>query len=812
MTSHLAEVAKHLEKQRHEPERVARFLMRCLFTMFAESVELLPEKLFTRALETQWSPRPATFQAGVEHLWRTMHEGGPFGAKSTLLRFGGGLFADPFALPLGADGLTLLLATARCAWSDVEPAVFGTLLERALSEKERHELGAHFTPRAYVERLVRPTVEEPVRTEWDSVRAAAHALRGNGDVDAAKEAVHAFHRELCETRVLDPACGSGNFLYVTLDILQQIEGEVLALLADLGEGPRPLLRVTPRQLLGIEVKPWAKEIAEIVLWIGYWQGHHRARGQGTLPPEPVLQDFDTIECRDAVLAWDEGRPRRAAWPKASFIVGNPPYLGARHIRATLGDDYVNALRAAYPDVPETADLVMYFWHRAAEAVENEGTRRFGLITTNSIVQAYSRRVLDDHLSRPNGVSIVFAIPDHPWALAADGAAVRVAMTVGVARNGSGGPAHLGQVTAEGPGTDAVQVALESVARIGPALTSWSPALDASRLTSNSGICYQGVVPAGDGFKMTLEEIRALGHRPDRLPRALRRYVIGRDLVQRPDPKFIIDFFGSSGDEARQEHPDLFQRLVDRVYPERLHNKRAAYREKWWWFAEPRPAMRKALAGLERFIVTPYTAKHRPFLFVPGDTLPDAMAYAIACDDAALLGVLSSKAHRVWCLATGGTLEDRPRYNSDATFLRYPFPAGSDSLQRHVRDLGEQLDVHRKARQAAHPDLTITGMYNVLEKLRTGAVLTGRDHGIHEDGKVSFLKKIHDDLDGAVFAAYGWPPDLTDEQILARLVALNAERAAEEKHGLIRWLRPDVQAAIAGAIGSLRGRRAASVSR
>jgi hypothetical protein len=205
-------------------------------------------------------------------------------------------------------------------------------------------------------------------------------------------------------------------------------------------------------------------------------------------------------------------------------------------------------------------------------------------------------------------------------------------------------------------------------------------------------------------------------------------------------------------------------------------------------------MRRALGGLRRFIATPYTAKFRPFVFVDADTLPDAMAYAIATDDGYDLGVLSSRLHVVWAFAAGGRLGvgNDPRYNSNATFLPFPFPTPTAPQAEKIRELGEALDAHRKKQQAAHPGLTITGMYNVLEKLRSGAALSPKEKTIHDDGLVSVLKTIHDDLDAAVFDAYGWPTTLTDDEILERLVALNHERAQEESRGLIRWLRPEFQ--------------------
>ncbi|HET9232930.1 MAG TPA: DNA methyltransferase, partial [Candidatus Eisenbacteria bacterium] len=427
----IAALARDLEAKGHDPERVATFLMRCLFTMFAEDVGLLPEKPFSHALENWWIPKPATFSDGVGSLWQAMDSGGNF-VTGKLLRFNGGLFSAHDAPVLTKEQLILLLMAAKSDWSQVDPSIFGTLLERALNPKERHRLGAHYTPRAYVERLIKPTIEEPLRGDWDLVRAEVRQLVEVGKVEGAQKRVLEFHHTLCRTRVLDPACGTGNFLYVTLDLFKRLESEVLALLAELGYRQIGLemekYRVTPEQFLGIEVKHWAKEIAELVLWIGYLQWQVRQPGGAMTVPQPVLRDYGNIQCRDAVLAYDreerllddkgkpvtrwdgetmkvspvtgeeipdeEARvpvyryvnPRRAEWPAADFVIGNPPYIGNWRMRQVFGDGYAESLRSIYPEVPQSSEYVLYWWHRAAEQVCSGSARRFGLITTNSISQ------------------------------------------------------------------------------------------------------------------------------------------------------------------------------------------------------------------------------------------------------------------------------------------------------------------------------------------------------------------------------------------------------------------------------------------
>ncbi len=843
IAEHIARLARALEAGGHKPEFVAQFLMRCLFTMFAEDVELIQRGLFSKMLQERWIENPALFQPEVEDLWKTMNEGGNILGVGKILRFNGGLFADPTALPLTRDQLNILGRAAASDWRDVEPAIFGTLLERALDPKERHRLGAHYTPRAYVERLVRPTIEEPLREEWEAARAEVRqimeAAKSDDDTKAmvaARKPVYAFYDKLTQTRVLDPACGSGNFLYVTLDLFKRIENEILALLHDLGDNAVFNLHgrsVTPEQFLGIEIKPWAKEIAELVLWIGYLQWQTRNRGWKTNVPEPVLRDYHNIECRDAVLAYDrvepavdgEGKPitrwdgetmkmspvtgeeipdetarvtvmryvnpRKAEWPKADYIVGNPPFIGTKRMRDALGDGYVEELRRVYSGtIEDNADFVMYWWDTAAAIVANKSAKRFGFITTNSISQSFNRRVIARHLG--DGIRICFAIPDHPWSDSETGAAVRIAMTVADSETQHTG--ILLRVVEEGEsGGDATAVVLSEprTGQISDDLQiGTSTSGSAVALRSNAALSSMGVALHGSGFivdPVTAEQYRGRG------ASAIRRYIAGKDLLQRARELYLIDFSRLSESEARNANELAFQHVIDHVLPERRVNRRDAIRTKWWRFGWERPEIRKALVALDRFIATTETSKHRVFQFVDGSVLADHSIVVIALAGGEWLASLSSRVHSVWALAAGGTLEDRPRYNKTVCFDPFPFPnSGDESLTQRMRDVGERLDAHRKRQQALHPDLTITWMYNVLNNLRNGELLTAKEKTIHEQGLVSVLKQLHDELDAAVFDAYGWPHDLTDEQILERLVALNAERAEEEKRGIIRWLRPEFQ--------------------
>lgn len=860
----LANVARMLEETGHEPHDVGAFLTRCLFSMFAEDVELLPvgpdgERAFAGLL-SRYRDDPSTLQSMMAALWTDMDSGGFSAALANrVLRFNGKLFKAQsdisFALPLSKEQIDELLVAARANWREVEPSIFGTLLERALNPAERHALGAHYTPRAYVERLVLPTVVEPLRAIWADTQAAALLLANEAHgaigpkretkLKEAREVVRVFHHKLCTVRILDPACGSGNFLYVTLEHLKRLEGEVLNQLEALGDSQIKIglegETVTLQQLRGIELNERAAALAELVLWIGFLQWHIRTFGNKSVS-EPVVHDFGNIENRDAILAygrrtaqlddngdavthwdgvtfkahpatgqlvpdeaaqvpqWVFSDPRQATWPDADFIVGNPPFIGNKRMRDALGDGYVVAVREAWKDVPDTADFVMYWWERAAGLTRTGATSRFGLIATNSLRQTFNRRVVARHLDAKPPLSLKFAIPDHPWVDSADGAAVRISMTVGIAGEGLG---ELNTVVGETGGRDG-EVETSLVSRRGTIhadLTIGPNVASAKRLRANEGLCFQGFVLVGEGFVLTSDERRLLAVRAPQEMAAVRAWKNGRDLSQVSRGCFVIDLFGLDHEQARERFPTLYQHLLDRVKPFRDQVARKGHRDKWWIWGEARPGLRRATTALARVVVTNFAAKHRYFVFELPSTALDHNMYVIATADALHLGVLSSRAHLHWMLRAGSTLEDRPLWINSTCFLPFPFPSDDTGLTseiaERIRTLAEQLDRHRKSRQAVHPDLTLTAMYNVLEKLRLGAQLTAKERSIHDAGLVSVLKTLHDELDSAVQAAYGWSDfgsDADAEQVIERLLALNESRSADESKGVVRFLRASLQAA------------------
>ena len=809
LAGYLAGLSTQLEKAGHPSDVVAQFLMRCLFTMFAEDVQLIPADSFKGLLATYAETEESRgyLPDALEGLWAVMDKGG-FSPelRTKLRRFNGQLFHDAKALPLNADQIKLLEQAAAANWTEVEPAIFGTLLERALDPTERHSLGAHYTPRRYVERLVLPTVIEPLRREWAAAQAASATRldegKGKKAVADAREEVLKFLRRLTSVKILDPACGSGNFLYVTLEHLKRLEGEVLTTLAKLGGSGRLDLgdgtTVSPRQLLGMELNPRAAAIADVVLRIGYLQWHLRSHGLTQLS-EPLLDNYQNITQQDSVLGHNDDYSKTwpAEWPAADFIIGNPPFVGDKAMRRALGDAYVDALRKTYKGkVDESADLVMYWWERAAEVTRQGQTEAFGFITTNSITQTFNRRLIQRHLIASPPLSLTFAIPDHPWVDSADGAAVRIAMSVARAGTHSGKVAAVVRETAT-VDDDAPTVELAEVdGVINADFTTGADVAGAQALKANEGISSNGMMLAGAGFIVTEAQAQELGlGTVAGLETRIRPYRNGKDLTARPRGVYLVDLFGLTEAEAIRHYPAVYQHLYTHVKPDRDNNNRKKLKEIWWQFGETRKGLRLALHGLPRYIATAETAKHRIFQFLDSGIAPDHMLVALALDDAFHLGVLSSRVHRTWALAAGGRMGmgNDPRYNSSRCLLPFPFPAATEAQKGHIRELAEDLDAHRKRQQAQNPSLALTDLYNVVEKLRTGQALTAKEQTTHEMGLAAVVLSLHQQLDVAVVNAYGWPAPLSDAEILTHLVQLNQQRVAEEGAGTVRYLRPEYQA-------------------
>ena len=657
-------LAQALRERGHDPQAVAHFINRLVFCMFAEDVGLLPNNLFTLMLE-QARQQPEEFAAMARDLFAAMATGGRVGFEPVAW-FNGGLFDDDAALPLKKAEINTVLQAATLEWSEIDPSILGTLFERGLDPDKRAQLGAHYTDRDKIMQIVEPVVIRPWLAEWEKekgeiaaalkrARTARSAAARTRQRSRAEQRKDAFLQRLRSFTILDPACGSGNFLYVALHELKDLEHRV-QLEAEAFDLQRSFPEVSPANVKGIEINAYAAELARVSVWIGHIQWMRRNGYPGT--NNPVLKPLDTIECRDAILTPDGEEPE---WPVADVVIGNPPFIGGKLLNANLGEDYVSRIFTVYEGrVPAEADLVCYWFVKAGEHIGSGKAKRAGLVSTNSIRGGANRRALQTATgNRP----IFDAWSDEPWVI--DGAAVRVSL-VSFSRPDDGAALER---RLNGQLVDAVHADL----------TGNVDLTKAQRLCRNIGVAFMGDTKGGP-FNVpgdqAREWLRAPAN-PNGRPNSdvLKPWVNGMDLTRRPANKWIVDFGWSMVQEEAALYEAPFQHAKEHVYPMRQRNRREAYRIHWWRHVEPRPGMWEALDSLSRYIATPTVAKHRLFAWLDTRICPDHQLIVIARDDDTTFGILHSRFHEAWSLRLGTSLEDRPRYTPTTTFETFPFPKG-----------------------------------------------------------------------------------------------------------------------------------------
>jgi hypothetical protein len=745
-------------RQRGVPaERTAHFIMRLLFCLFSEDIGLLQDGLFTRLIQNN-RRKPVEFSKKLRQLFAAMsNAGGSFGPDD-IPYFDGGLFMDDEAYDLTADELGILARAAELNWGGIEPAIFGTLFERILDPDKRSQIGAHYTSKEDIMLIVEPVLMEPLRREWEIVRQQATRLideaKGRKGKSVQKDLstlLGNFVAKIAAVRVLDPACGSGNFLYVALKLLLDLEKQV-SVFASSNQLSRFFVHCRPSQLYGIESNIYAHQVASVSVWIGYLQWQ---RDNGIIITDnPIMQPLKNIKCMDAILAWnDRGGATEPEWPDADVVIGNPPFLGGNKVRQQLGDSYVDGLFEVYEDrVPAFADLVCYWFEKARSLLEQHQRLRVGLLATNSIRGGVNRKVLE---SIKKTGTIFWAESDRDWIL--DGANVRVSMV------------------AFDNGDELTRILDGKVVQtINPDLSAETDTTTAKPLKENENICFMG--PSGKApFDITSEDaqhmLRAtinVNGRPNR--DVVRPVKSGVDLVREDRNMWTIDFgLREKKDAAQYEVP--FQYVLKHVYPIRSKNRRKVYADKWWQYAEPRPGMRAALKGLKQYIVTPAVSKHRIIVWAASNVLCNQGTLVFARDDEYFFGVLQSRVHDVWALKQGTSLEDRPRYTPTSTFETFPFPwpptsePKDDLLKQRIgvaaRELLKRREAWLKPPGASEEQLkgrTLTNLYNASP---------------------SWLKDAHRALDEVVLAGYGWKSSLSDDEILSRLLHLNGERFAKQ---------------------------------
>lgn len=782
-----ARLAQRLRERGHDPQVTAHFVNRLVFCMFAEDVGLLPNRMFARMLEHA-ADRPAEFQALAGDLFRAMKTGGRIGFEPVEW-FNGGLFDDDEALPLTKEDIALVLRASRLDWAEIDPSILGTLFERGLDPDKRAQLGAHYTDREKIMLIVEPVVIRPWLAEWETAKAdIAAALQKAQDAkspgartrqrEAAGAIYRAFLDRLRAFRVLDPACGSGNFLYLSLLALKDLEHRA-GIEAEAMGLPREFPQVGPQSVKGIEINPYAAELARVTVWIGEIQWMRR--NGFDVSRQPILKPLETIECRDALMNPDG---TEAVWPEADAIVGNPPFLGGKLLRSLLSDAYVSRLFALYRQrVPAEADLVVYWVVKSWESIAAGRLQRAGLVTTNSIRGGANREALDAIAS----AGVIFdAWSDEPWVL--NGAAVRVSMLCFQGRT----------LTA------AVRLNGNATTRINPDLTAGALDLTkAVRLRDNRSVAFMGDTKGGP-FDVPGELARSwltLPINPNGRPNSdvLRPWINGMDVTRRPAGKWIIDFGWTMTESEATLYEAPFDYARRHVWPLRQTNKREAYKTFWWRHVEPRQGMWSQLQGLTRYMATARVAKHRLFAWSVSPVLPDSQVIVVARDDDTTFGILHSRFHEAWALRMGTWLGvgNDPRYTPSTTFETFPFPEGltpnipasdyaEDSRARRIAAAAQRLNELRE-NWLNPPDLVrrepevVPGFPDRILPVddRAAAILKKRTLTNLYNERPTWLDNAHRDLDRAVAAAYGWPEDISTEEALERLFALNQERAAAQ---------------------------------
>ena len=787
--SRIGEVADALrQRDGRDPGVVARFLIRLIFCMFAEGVDLFRPDGPSPAAAPRERRRPLRdvlhhLRLHPEHSQETIAD--LFDAMARPDRgtwgsiiipwFNGGLFDDSAKreiLRLSGDLLLILEEVDALDWSKIDPAIMGALFERGLNPAMRSARGAHYTDADSIMRVVRPVIVDPLRREFDELKRACAEEAGdravgeppaspyNGSLPLEHEALGepqrlalAFHQRLANVRVLDPACGSGNFLYIALRELKQLEQEFLDWAAaelQLGMLGR---RVGPGNMLGIDIDEFAVDLTRASLWIGEIQWVQERTAEYTR--RPILGSTSQIECRDALLEQDvfgNPQPKPAEWPEAEFIIGNPPFLGGKRMPDELGSEYLGVLRECWEDaVPGGADLSVYWHEQARRQIAAGQSHRAGLLATQNVRGARTRPVL----ARIQATgAIFFAHQNEPWI--GDGAAVRISI--------------IGQD--DGSETDR-QLNGAAVEHINPDLTTGSDLGSAKIIASSQRLSFRGGERNGpfDIDSNTAEELLQSSGNPNGRPNSdvIFPFVRASDLAGVPSNRSIIDFTGCSEAEAA-DYAAPFEYLRREVKPKRDASPNDRLREQWWLHGQSGPALRTAIADLSRWIATPVTSKHRFFVWQDVSTVYDNTVLIIARDDAYAFGVLSSKPHTLWALATGTRIGqgNDPRYVHGSTFNAFPFPWPLDVPEEDLDDAQREhhATISRTAKDfhearakwlAADSGRTVTELYNNMP---------------------TWFKNRQRALDKSVLKAYGWPQDTSDDEILKRLLALNLERTDE----------------------------------
>lgn len=776
-----ATLAQELQTQNFEPLRVAHFVNRMVFCMFAEDAGLLGEELFTKMLDVA-KKKPHEFVPLVKQLFHAMSKGGRVGYDDVEW-FNGGLFDDDDALPLNADQIRRVRDAAGLDWSAIDPSILGTLFERGLDPAKRSQLGAHYTDPENIMRIVNPVVLEPLAREWEEAKVQIEGYK----VQAKKKKVLDDYLERLRTvTVLDPACGSGNFLYLALRGLKDLELRVLFEAESLGL-ERQFPQLDPSVLRGIELNVYAAELARVSIWIGelQWQIEHGFN----VERNPILKPLDSIENKDALMKEDG---TEAEWPKAEFIIGNPPFIGDKRMKHELGDDYVNQVRNVFKGrVPGGADLVAYWFEKA----RTSGAVRFGLVSTQMIRRGRNNEVI--RKLRSDGFTLYNVWQNEPWH--DKGAMVRTSVSCFAAPGENEPNRHIDGKSANNINAD---------------FTGGLDISIAKQIPKNQGLSINGVSKAG---KFNIPETEALKWlmipNPSGVPNSdvLRPTYGADDLNGSWSGEWIIDFGCSSSESDAAIYADPFQWIEEHVRPMRLSNRELVRREKWWQLGRPRPEMRRMLSDKSRFLATGESVVKRAFRWLTSEILPDHKLVVFGTEDDYFAGMLEGRFHRLWAAVQSSQqgVVNNDVYPATRTFGTFPFPEATENQRSSIAEAARELDTLRENwlnppewtqeetlifpatvggpwhrwipnAETLEPG-TVADAHYVRIVPRPGAVkmVEARTLTRLYNEQPAWLRNAHRKLDIVVAEAYGLDPDISESDLLAELLRMNLEQSANQ---------------------------------
>ncbi|MPZ88299.1 MAG: N-6 DNA methylase [Nitriliruptorales bacterium] len=728
------------DRDASDSDELQSFVLQTVWSLFAASLGLLPSRPVQRIVRGLLGDEGGVRSSAADlgYLFTLLNRtdlrarGGVYADTPYV---NGGLFQEPAHVHLERDELELLAEVGEYDWGQVEPTIFGSLIEGFLPRDRaieavgtRRQFGVHYTHESDILKIVGPTIVEP----WSARIQAA------GSVDDAVRVLTG----LCRLRVLDPACGSGNFLYVAYRELRDLEQLCRGRIAHLARGagvappePASLPQYPLTNLHGIELDVFATRVTRLVLWMGHKLAADR---YGTPEPPLPLPDLD-----QAIIQADA---LRVVWPEADVIIGNPPFNGSQRLREDLGDEYLRWLETTFGI--GIRDYCTYWFRRTADHLAPGG--RAGLVGTNSVAQGRGREASLDYVIERGGM-ITDAVPTQRWP---GEAKVHVSIV-----NWTRAPAVLpeafrlnGEPVPGGIAADLVPIALSTI--------------QAQRLLANQGVAFQGPIPVGDGFILDEAEAASLVQLGDADYRqVVRPYLIGDDIAEDPrqEPRrWIIDFGLRSLEEAAR-YPEALAIVRNRVLPVRQSNNREYYRRYWWRLGEPRAEMRSALRGLQRYLAVGATGKRTLLAWCAPSWCPSNAVYAIALEDDYAFGVLSSSAHGLWAARRGSTLKGDPRYTNTTVFDTCPWPDPTGERRGRIAEAAQRVVTERARACAGQRGLT--KVYNLVD-----------------EGGFADLAAAHDELDVAVAAAYGWPAGVASDpyEVIPRLMRLTAEIAEDRR--------------------------------